>query len=91
VAIKGGLCFLLCKTIKGSVLSVLRDFVSCVVFGFSASCYLQRAVVLGCGGERKVWALLERRTMMNGVEKTNGEDVATEEQLITPWTVSVAR
>ncbi|KAI5586337.1 hypothetical protein POPTR_006G236500v4 [Populus trichocarpa] len=49
-----------------------------------------RAVVLGCGGERKVWALLERRTMMNGVEKTNGEDVATEEQLITPWTVSVA-
>lgn len=27
---------------------------------------------------------------MNGVEKTNGEDVATEEQLITPWTVSVA-
>ncbi|XP_011019576.1 PREDICTED: NADP-dependent malic enzyme isoform X2 [Populus euphratica] len=49
-----------------------------------------RAVVLGCGGERKVWALLERRTMMNGVEKTNGEDLATEEQLITPWTVSVA-
>jgi malate dehydrogenase (oxaloacetate-decarboxylating)(NADP+) len=48
-------------------------------------------VVLGCGGERKVWDLLERRTMMNGVEKTNGEDVATEEQLITPWTVSVAR
>ncbi|KAJ6361547.1 hypothetical protein OIU78_002057 [Salix suchowensis] len=28
--------------------------------------------------------------MMNGVEKTNGEDLATEEQLITPWTVSVA-
>uniref|UniRef100_A0A6N2MDR9 Malic enzyme n=1 Tax=Salix viminalis TaxID=40686 RepID=A0A6N2MDR9_SALVM len=49
-----------------------------------------RAVVLGWGGERKVWALLERRTMMNGVEKTNGEDLATEEQLITPWTVSVA-
>uniref|UniRef100_A0A6M2EIL9 Malic enzyme n=1 Tax=Populus davidiana TaxID=266767 RepID=A0A6M2EIL9_9ROSI len=49
-----------------------------------------RAVVLGCGGERKVWALLERRTMMNGVEKTNGEDIAMEEQLITPWTASVS-
>jgi malate dehydrogenase (oxaloacetate-decarboxylating)(NADP+) len=29
--------------------------------------------------------------MMNGVEKTNGEDIAMEEQLITPWTSSVSR
>ncbi|KAJ6354480.1 hypothetical protein OIU77_005149 [Salix suchowensis] len=28
--------------------------------------------------------------MMNGVEKTIAEDIATEEQLITPWTVSVS-
>ncbi|CAK7353136.1 unnamed protein product [Dovyalis caffra] len=49
-----------------------------------------RSGVLGRGGERTIWALLERRTMMNGVEKTNGEDIATEEQLITPWTASVA-
>ncbi|XP_011002817.1 PREDICTED: NADP-dependent malic enzyme-like [Populus euphratica] len=28
--------------------------------------------------------------MMNGVEKTNGEDIAMEEQLITPWTASVS-
>jgi malate dehydrogenase (oxaloacetate-decarboxylating)(NADP+) len=49
-------------------------------------------VVLGRGGGgRKVWTLLERRTMMNGVEKTNGEDIAMEEQLITPWTSSVSR
>ena len=29
--------------------------------------------------------------MMNGVEKTIAEDIATEEQLITPWTISVSR
>jgi hypothetical protein len=79
-AYKSGLCFLLYKIRKGCVF----------VVGFS-SCYLQRVVLGRGGGGRKVWTLLERRTMMNGVEKTNGEDVATEEQLITPWTVSVAR
>ncbi|KAG6739420.1 hypothetical protein POTOM_057016 [Populus tomentosa] len=77
--IKSGLCFLLYKTRKGCVF----------VVGFS-SCYLQRVVFGRGGGEgRKVWTL-ERRTMMNGVEKTNGEDIAMEEQLITPWTASVS-
>ncbi|KAI9192202.1 hypothetical protein LWI28_019499 [Acer negundo] len=51
--------------------------------------------------ERKIWALMES-TKMNGsvldnkaaagggVEDVYGEDFATEDQLITPWTVSVA-
>jgi malate dehydrogenase (oxaloacetate-decarboxylating)(NADP+) len=30
-------------------------------------------------------------TVAGGVEDTYGEDRATEEQLVTPWTVSVAR
>jgi malate dehydrogenase (oxaloacetate-decarboxylating)(NADP+) len=30
-------------------------------------------------------------TVGGGVEDTYGEDQATEEQLVTPWTVSVAR
>ncbi|KAJ6435104.1 hypothetical protein OIU84_000348 [Salix udensis] len=62
----------------------------CSFFLFFPACYSQR-VVLGRGGGGKVWTLLERRrTMMNGVEKTIAEDIATEEQLITPWTVSVS-
>ena len=78
-AYKSGLCFLLYKTRNGCVF----------VVGFS-SCYLQRVVFGRGGGGRKVWTS-ERRTMMNGVEKTNGEDIAMEEQLITPWTASVSR
>lgn len=52
--------------------------------------------------ERRVCAVMEttmtngvdlgnKATIGGGVEDVYGEDFATEDQLITPWTVSVAR
>lgn len=44
--------------------------------------------------ERKESSVLEmdaKTTVGGGVEDVYGEDSATEDQLVTPWTVSVAR
>lgn len=42
------------------------------------------------GGE-SVLDLSPRSTVGGGVEDVYGEDRATEDQLVTPWTISVAR
>lgn len=61
-----------------------------------SSCSLQKRLVL-CGGKKKVSALMESTLngLSNGshsvVEDVNGVHGATEDQLVTPWTVSVAR
>jgi malate dehydrogenase (oxaloacetate-decarboxylating)(NADP+) len=43
------------------------------------------------GGAPCVLDMDDAATVGGGVEDTYGEDRATEEQLVTPWTVSVAR
>lgn len=56
------------------------------------------------GEEKKSWSLVLQRTTMNGRDKVDneyavaggvkdmyGEDSATMDQPVTPWTVSVAR
>ena len=77
------------------------------LFLVSGFIYLQKRRTLFCGGERRKVSALMASTLINGgdsavdrdnksgygggVDDVYGEDSATLDQLVTPWTVSVAR